>query len=201
MQRRDGKARREALLDAALRSFGRAGVLGAGIEEIRKEAGASPSSVYHQFRDKNALVLALLGRTFERLFAHLDRRTAEAEGAEALVEALVGGHLEWVLSHPDEGRFLYQATALELTPEASASLQERKAALLAPIAERIGREVARGALPGWSPLEFDVVLLGPSHEACRRYLAGAPLDPSWMRRTLPLLAWRSVQGGPSRVEG
>lgn len=195
LQRRDGKERREALLDAAQRCFARSGLLGTGIEEIRKEAGASPSSVYHQFRDRNALVLALLERTFERLFAHLADRVCGAEGAEALVKGLVDGHLEWILEHREEGRFMYQATALELAPEAGEALQARKAELLAPVVARVVPLMERGELPRWSVLEFDVVLLGPSHEACRRFLAGAPLEARWMRATLPELAWRSVREG------
>ena len=50
-----------------------------------------------------------------------------------------------------------------------------------------------GKLPAWPPVVFDVVLLGPTHEACRRFLAGAALDARWMRATLPELAWRSVK--------
>lgn len=169
-------------------------MLGAGIEEIRKEAGASPSSVYHQFSDKNALVVALLERTFERLFSHLEARVGETKGASELVLALVDGHLSWVLSHEPEGRFMYQATALELSPQAGDELQRRKAEMLAPVTAKVAALVACGELPAWSVLQFDVVLLGPSHEACRRYLAGAPLDPAWMRRELPLLALRSVAG-------
>ncbi|HVG59095.1 MAG TPA: TetR family transcriptional regulator, partial [Hyalangium sp.] len=38
--RRDGMKRRDALLDAALRCFVKRGVLGTGIEEIRRAAGA-----------------------------------------------------------------------------------------------------------------------------------------------------------------
>jgi AcrR family transcriptional regulator len=200
-RRRDGKERREALLDAALRCFVRGGLLATGIEEIRKEAGASPSSVYHQFQDRNALVLALLERTFERLFAHLAVRVSEAEGAEGLVKHLVSGHLEWILTHREEGKFLYQATALEFTPEAGATLQARKAEMLAPVAARLVPLVERGELPRWSVLEFDVVLLGPSHEACRRLLAGAPLDVRWMKKTLPELAWRSAACASGSLDG
>ncbi len=193
--RRDGKRRREALLDAALRCFAARGLLGTGIEEIRREAGASPSSVYHLFDGLPGLTLALLTRTFERLFAHLALRVTAATGAAASVVALVDGHLEWVLCHPDEGRFLYQATSLDFGAAANESLQARKAELLAPVVAHLSAFIAAGALPPWPPLALDVVLLGPSHEACRRYFAGAPLDPAWMRATLPRLAWQSVASG------
>ncbi|WP_224243348.1 TetR/AcrR family transcriptional regulator [Hyalangium gracile] len=199
--RRDGLKRRDALLDAALRCFVRQGVLGTGIEEIRREAGASPSSVYHLFDGLPGLILALLMRTFERLFAHLAERVQPTARAEDAVVALVDGHLEWILGHPEEGRFMYQATAIEFGADAEAiqALQARKAELLAPVVLHLSRFIAEGKLPPWSPLAFDVVLLGPSHEACRRFLAGAPLDPEWMRATLPGLAWQSVK--PRRSTG
>jgi AcrR family transcriptional regulator len=185
--------RRDALLDAALRCFVKRGGLGTGIEEIRRAAGASPSSVYHLFDGLPDITLALLTRTFERLFAHLAARVTPTATAEEAVVALVEGHLEWILGHPDEGRFMYQATALEFEAQAAEALQARKAELLAPGVLHMGRFIAQGKLPPWPPLLFDVVLLGPSHEACRRFLAGAPLDPEWMRATLPSLAWQSVK--------
>ncbi|MCC6620019.1 MAG: TetR/AcrR family transcriptional regulator [Deltaproteobacteria bacterium] len=197
--RRDGQERRDALLDAALRCFSRSGVLGTGIEAIRKEAGASPSSVYHQFSDVRALTLALLVRTCERLFAAIAQGVAAEDGAEALVRRLVGAHVDWVLGHPEEARFMYQALALELSPEAAATLQARKAELLAPIIVRFVPYIEEGTLPAWPPLVFDVVLVGPAHEACRRWLAGAALDPAWMRAELPRLAWRAV--APERRRG
>jgi AcrR family transcriptional regulator len=192
VKRTDGIKRREALLDAALACFIERGVLATGIEDIRKAAGASPSSVYHQFAGLGALVIALLTRTFERLFAHLGARVGAARGAEATVLALVDGHLEWVLANRDEARFMYQAMAVELGADEAGTLAAAKAKLLQPIAAHIAALVAAGELPDWSPLVFDLVLLGPSHEACRRFLGGAPLSARWMRATLPLLAWRVV---------
>ncbi len=199
--RKDGRKRRDALLDAALRCFAERGVLATGIEDIRKAAGASPSSVYHLFDGLPGLTLALLTRTFERLFTHLAMRVCPTTSAEAAVHALVDGHLEWVLSHRDEARFMYQAMALEFGAEAQGVLQAAKAELLAPVVEHFGQFIASGALPQWAPPLFDLVLLGPSHEACRRYLAGAELDPKWMRSTLPGLAWRCVAPGRSSVQG
>jgi hypothetical protein len=108
------------------------------------------------------------------------------------VLALVDGHLEWVLAHPREARFMYQAMALELGGDADGPLARAKAELLAPVVTHLARYIDAGTLPRWSPLVFDLVLLGPSHEACRRYLAGGPVDPKWMRAELPQLAWKCL---------
>lgn len=190
--RRDGAERRESILDAALGVFTEKGVFAAGIEDIRKAAGASPSSLYHQFGGIEDVVLALLERVFDRLFAHLGERVTRSRTAKGAVTALVDGHLEWIAAHPDEGRFLYQAMSVPLPPERASALAARKAASLASVVLVIERHVAAGALPPFPVPIFDIVLLGPAHEACRRWLAGAPLDMAWLRRTLPELAYRSV---------
>lgn len=108
------------------------------------------------------------------------------------MEALVCGHLDWVFAHRDEARVMYQALAVELDPEIAERLQAHKALALAPVVKHFTRFIDSGELPRWPPLLFDVVLLGPSHEACRRLLGGAPLDPAWMKRMLPRLAWRCI---------
>ena len=183
------------MLDAALRCVVRSGLLAVGIEEIRREAMSSPSSVYNLFANISELTGALLMRTFERLFTHLADRVLRTRTARRAVLVLVEAHIDWVLDHAAEGLFMYQATSLELAPGARGEIQRRKAELLEPIAEHLAPFIGRGGLPRWSVLQFDVVLLGPSHEACRRYLAGAPLDVSWMRHELPRLAWTSMARG------
>jgi hypothetical protein len=90
---------------------------------------------------------------------------------------------------------MYQAMALEQEPYVTQTLQTlraRKAEMLEPVVLHLGRFIAEGPLPAWSPPVFGVVLLGTRHEACWRFLAGAPLDLAWMRATLPELAWRSL---------
>ena len=186
----DGRKRSEEILDAALACFAKRGVVGTRIEDIRQVAKASPSSVYHLFGGMEEILLALLERTFARLFAHLAARVAPARTAKGAVTSLVAGHLEWVLANRIEARVMYQAMSLELSGDKAAALSARKAELLVPLVASIERFA--GELPAWSPLVLDVVLLGATHEACRRYLAGAPLDPEWMKKHLPRLAWASL---------
>ncbi|HTE54570.1 MAG TPA: TetR/AcrR family transcriptional regulator [Kofleriaceae bacterium] len=189
--RRNGLERRDALLDAALACFIERGIVATGIEDVRKAAGASPSSVYHLFDGLNQLVVALLARTFERLLGHMTARVLAADTAERAVRALVESHLEWVTAHRDQARFMYQAMALELAGPDRERLLQRKAELKQPLLEHLGANVARAA-PGWPVVALELVLLGPSHEACRRWLAGGEVDLEWMRATLPELAWRSI---------
>jgi AcrR family transcriptional regulator len=184
--------RREAILDAALACFTRRGVLGTGIEHIRAAAKASPSSIYHHFDGLPGITFALLERTFERLFVHLTREVITTRTAAEAIRALVRGHLDWCLAHRDEARFMYQATALEHDRKLASTLQRRKGKLLSELVGHIAPFVSRGELPRWKVNELDMVVLGPSHEALRRLFAGADLDVAWLRRTLPVVAWRSV---------
>ena len=199
-RRRDGERRRSELLDAALRCFARRGVLGVGIEDIRREAGASPSSVYNLFADIDEIILALLVRVFDALFAHIAARVRRTRTAEGAVRALVDAHMEWIALHPEQGRFMYQAMSLEgagLRPQAREQLVAAKARGLQPILEHVQPFVERGAIPKWPPALLDVVLLGAAHEALRRWLAGASeLDPAVLRKRLPALAWKSVRREP-----
>jgi AcrR family transcriptional regulator len=190
--RRDGQRRRDELLDAALECFHERGVLGTGIEEIRRAAGASPSSVYHQFDGLNGLIVALLERVFERLFGHLTQRVVRTRTARGAVLALVGGHIEWILAHRKEGRFMYQATAIEYDAELAGALAAQKAKLLQPLLAHLAPFMRDGSLPSWSTQAFDIVVLGQSHEALRRSLAGADVDIAWVQKQLPLIAWRSI---------
>lgn len=190
--RSDGERRREALLDAALGCFAKRGVVATGIEEIRIAAGASPSSVYHLFGGLPGLTTAMLTRTFERLFAHLAVRVLRARTAEGAIRALVGAHLEWVLAHRDEARVMYEAMTLEMASGERKTLAANKAAALAPVLDHLARFVRARALPRWDPLQLEIVVMGPTHEACRRFLGGAAIDAKWMQRELPRLAWRAV---------
>jgi AcrR family transcriptional regulator len=191
-RRRDGIRRRDELLDAALARFSQRGLLGTRIEDIRRAAGASPSSVYNLFDGLPSLTTALLARTFERLFAHVTSRARAENRLDAAVRALVDGHLEWVLGHETQARFMYGATALELATAQQEELAELKAKLAAPVMEHLASLAGEGGLPAWPASTLEFIVLGPAHEACRRYLAGTPVDLAGLRRLLPDVAWKSV---------
>ena len=187
--RQNGAVRREALLDAALGCFAKQGLVRVGIEDIRKAAGASPSSVYHLFQGLPELIAALLERTFVRRYAEVTSRVLKARTARSAVVALVNAHLSWVFANPAEARFMYQALALELDGGQREQLRAMKERLKAELTAHL---VQLGVLPDRRGADgmIDIVLLGVTHQACRAWLsAPKSMDVRWMKWTLPRLAW------------
>jgi AcrR family transcriptional regulator len=181
--RSDGAARREALLDAALTCFQERGLVRTGIEDIRKAAGASPSSVYHLFEGLPQLIAALLERTFVRRYGAITAKVRKTKTARAAVFTLVKAHLAWVFAYPVEARFMYGALALDL----DGGYREGLRAL--GVVEESAR--AEGVI--------DVILLGTTHQACRAWLsAPQAIDTKWMQRVLPELAWGTARAARRR---
>lgn len=184
--------RREAILDAALRCFDELGLVNAGIEDIRKAAGASPSSMYHQFDGLPAIVAALLERTLIRRYDAVTAKVIRTKKAREAVEAMVNAHLAWVMGNVVEARFMYRALALDMDPSRREALLATKVQLKAELAAHFVK--LRVGVAGMPPDAFlDVILLGTTHQACRQWLsAPGPVEARWMKKWLPELAWRTV---------
>jgi AcrR family transcriptional regulator len=191
--RQDGEARREAILDAALACFEERGLVRTGIEDIRKAAGASPSSVYHLFAGLPELIAALLERTFVRRYTEESPPVLRAKTARGAVIALVEAHLRWVFGHPTEARFMYRTLALGIDEGHREALRTTKEQLKAALGAHLRKLHVIADDPGAEGM-IDMVLLGLTHQACRTWLTTPDLvDPKWMKRMLPELAWQSVR--------
>ena len=84
MSRAESKARtRAALLDAAERVVARNGYAGAGVDEIAAEAGYSVGALYSNFRNKQELLLDLVGERASRHVADAAKLLADGEGPGA----------------------------------------------------------------------------------------------------------------------
>lgn len=64
-----------------MRVFGQHGYVGAGLDEIAREAGISAPAMYRHYPNKKALYLAALKHTGERMFAEWERIMNEAPDA------------------------------------------------------------------------------------------------------------------------
>ena len=128
-------ARRAQILDAARRAFARHGYEGATVKVLEAETGLSRGAIFHHFRDKEALFLAL---------AEDDAaRTAEVVERAGLVQVMRD------LRDKDAGWLGVQLEVrrrLRTDPAFAASWAERQDAIVRATAERLERQRDAGVV-------------------------------------------------------
>jgi len=94
---RKGKETRARIVAAAARLMFERGVAGTSVEEVQQEAKVSASQLYHYFKDKRELVLAVARYQTEQvlsaqepLLSHLDSMEALQAWAEAIIQLQLG---------------------------------------------------------------------------------------------------------------
>jgi TetR/AcrR family transcriptional regulator, repressor for uid operon len=99
------RARRENILDAALRCFARSGFHATTMQDICKEASVSPGAVYVYFASKEDLIAGLC----ERDRAEFAERFAVLAAAPDFLEALQGvGEHYFIDESPDRQKFVIE---------------------------------------------------------------------------------------------
>lgn len=101
------EARRQRLLDKAIRLFGRNGYHATTVPMIVAAAGISTGTFYLYFRDKEDIFAAVLAQFGERISAALNQAMAAA-GPDVLshMQAAVKTLVQYLADHPQEARIL-----------------------------------------------------------------------------------------------
>lgn len=101
-------SRRQHIISAAVRVFGRNGFAETSVQDIADEAQVVPTAVYYHFAGKEELLELAMRRVFDQLntvveTARPDTEPGDAEGLIRVIDAV----WNWVEKNPDEAR-LYQ---------------------------------------------------------------------------------------------
>lgn len=142
MTRTGGLARRQQLVDAAVRLFGRRGFEGTSLEAVATAAGVRKQTLLYYFPTKDALLQACVAEASRKLAqtltSALEEETSNSRKAEAVVRTLFGLAVEW----PEFPQFVREAS--RLGPE----VIERFAEQLEPLRLRALAFLANGMLEG-----------------------------------------------------
>ncbi|WP_279398545.1 TetR/AcrR family transcriptional regulator [Streptomyces sp. APSN-46.1] len=167
-------ARRERVLEAAVRLLSREGYGGCSVAAIAAEAGISTGSVYQSFASKSELAAdlfrTLVARELEAVAASTDRPGTAAGRVAAAVETFASRALQAPR----------RAFALLAEPADSAVDTERlvfRRAFRDVYAEQIAAGVAAGELPPQSAELTAAALVGAIAEALVGPLADGDADP------------------------
>ncbi len=104
---------RDLIVAAAQKIFLREGRDGVSMRKIAREMEYSPTTIYHHFRDKGALLRCLLESYYEKLrdrMREIDRGTAGADGPEAALAAVrqyMRAYVELGLENPSYYRLAF----------------------------------------------------------------------------------------------
>lgn len=135
-QQINADARRALVLDAARAVFANAGIDGANIRDIAKQAGYTPGAIYSYFESKEAIYGALLEESLERLNAAVAEARTFKSKPDKTLEARARAWFGFYLKHPkDLDLGFYLVKGLEprgLTPELNARLNSRLLDALRP---------------------------------------------------------------------
>lgn len=132
-------ARRDAILTAARRAFARHGYEGATVRVLEAETGLSRGAIFHHFRDKEALFLALAEQDAARI--------AEVVARAGLVQVM--RELPALMGDKDAGWLGVQLEVrrrLRTDPQFAASWAERQEAVVQATAERLERQREAGVV-------------------------------------------------------
>ncbi len=134
-------ARRQEILDGARSCFARHGYEGATVRRLEQGTGLSRGAIFHHYRDKDALFLALAEQDAERM--------ADVVAAHGLVQVM--RNLLRSVGHGDEqpswlGTRLEVSRRLRTEPEFRERWRAHSAALTVATRERLLRQAAAGAI-------------------------------------------------------
>jgi TetR/AcrR family transcriptional regulator, transcriptional repressor of aconitase len=138
-------ARRQHILDGARRCFAAYGYEGATVRRLEQSTGLSRGAIFHYFRDKDALFLALAEQDAQRMADVV----AEQGLVQVMRDLLDTARKNTPEEDPDRswlGTRLEVSRRLRTDPDFHERWQAHSAALTAATRERLERQAANGTL-------------------------------------------------------
>lgn len=188
------RSRKDEILQAALACFTDFGVDATTIEMIRDRSGASIGSLYHHFGNKERIIGALYLAGTAEYAALLAEGFTQADSAEACVKLLVTSYVDWVVANPDWARFILHSRGRVEASEMGAELREVNRVNFRRILDALAVYRAQGLFKAMPVDCFTSVVIGPTHDFARHWLAGrTQTSLAECRELLAQVAWDSVR--------
>lgn len=187
-------SRKTEILQAALACFTESGVDATTIEMIRDRSGASIGSLYHHFGNKERIIAALYMAGTGEYAAMLEHGFTSVRSAEECVKLLVTSYVDWVVANPDWARFVLHSRGRVEASEQGEHLREANRVHYQRIFAALADYREQGQLCVMPADCFASVVIGPSHDFARNWLAGrTQTQLADCRDLLAQVAWDSVR--------
>jgi AcrR family transcriptional regulator len=165
--------------------------------DVREASGASIGSIYHHFAGKEQLAAALYADGLRSYQEGVLAELRAHDDPEQAIKAVVHHHLRWVTDNRDLAAFLLQPRQPEVLLASQAEVQEMNRRLFREVGAWLRAHAA--AVRDLPRDVFYTLLIGPSQEFCRHWLAGrttTPIDQA--ADPLGQAAWDALKGADDR---
>jgi len=188
---------RQRALIAALALFDLQGVEATTIDQVRDTAGISIGSLYHHFRSREGLVIALYEDLLEQYRTAMTAELVRHSGIRALLDAFVKTHIDWAMQNPTAERFLSEHRHHRNLIDVEDQLQDDTADFIRPLLRRIKPAIDAGVLKPLPPELLLSLVLGPVQTWLRMHRSGrSKLAADVAARKLSDLIWDAVAVPP-----
>jgi AcrR family transcriptional regulator len=142
---------RDKILDVAEALFARRGYAGVGMREVAEVAHLGKSSLFHHFRSKATLYLAVLARVLDRIAERVDPVLAARGDALERLDATVDALVDALAEHPTTARLLLRGLfedddLPEEAGEEHRGIEEALGAILGGVQSLLREGIEAGAL-------------------------------------------------------
>ena len=164
-------ARRREILDAARSCFARHGYEGATVRRLEEATGLSRGAIFHHFRDKDSLFLAVAEDDAAAMAETVARNGLVQVMRDLLERAAAPDTAGWLGSQLEVSR------RLRTDPEFAKRWAQRSAAIAEATRERLRRQRGAGVLRDDVPLDVLTQFLELAYDGLVLHLAmGRPAD-------------------------
>ena len=154
------------------RGVRRDGFESATVAAIRTRARASNGSFFHFFGSKKELAGTLFLDVLQRYHAAILAAVQDSHGARQGVARLIRAHLDWVVNHRREARYLFEISRSEWTEDVRGAQRAQNSRLAEAIERWRTPLIARGELLPMTATLFFSQIIGPAQIFCRAWLSG-----------------------------
>ena len=168
-RRGEGERLREEILDAAEQLLvAKADADAVSIRAISQMVGVTAPSIYRHFEDKDALVLAVCERAYDRFGEVLEAGAAAGVGPLGDIMGRATAYVDFALANPGQYRVLFMTPGThkhpDMTDDAAFDTGESHMTGLVSLVESVERALADGLLqPIASALELSILLWSHVH--------------------------------------
>jgi TetR/AcrR family transcriptional regulator, cholesterol catabolism regulator len=97
---RKGASTRARIIEVAARLFAKRGFEGTSLQDVADTVGISKTAIYHHFRSKDEILIALHHGLIDRIIERQEDRSQGARTAREMLRAFIGDLIELMHEHP-----------------------------------------------------------------------------------------------------